>query len=137
MNFFCWVVGLLFVNSFSGTVSLCLDNNKDFDQEAALSGTWRGRSICVDRSGGCHDEEVIYHIKQAAGSPEVNIDADKIVDGKAVNMGMLVFTYDKKKGLLTSNAGKNLWQLTVNGNQIEGMLLRDGEIFRKMGLKKD
>jgi len=114
-----------------------LDNSEGFDQKVALTGTWRGHSICVDRSGGCRDEEVIYHIKEAAGSPEVNIDADKIVDGKTMNMGTLVFTYDKEKDLLTNNAGKNLWQLAVNGNQIEGLLLRNGEIFGKMSLKKD
>jgi len=54
-----------------------------------------------------------------------------------MNMGTLVFTYDKEKDLLTNNAGKNLWQLAVNGNQIEGVLLRNGEIFGKMSLKKD
>jgi hypothetical protein len=106
MNFFCCVVGLLLINSFSVTVSLCLDGREDFDQNVALTGTWRGRSICVDRSGGCRDEEVIYRIKQAIGSSDVSIYADKIVDGKAMDMGTLVFTYDKEKGLLTNNAGK-------------------------------
>jgi hypothetical protein len=106
-------------------------------QEVALNGTWRGQSLCVDHSTSCKDEQVVYRIKQEAGSAIVNIDADKIVDGNAVNMGALVFTYDKTKATLTSSAGKNLWQFTVKGKQIDGVLLRDGSPFRKLTLKKD
>jgi hypothetical protein len=105
--------------------------------KVALNGTWRGQSLCVDHSGACKDEQVVYRIKQEEGTTTVNIDADRIVDGKAVNMGALVFTYDKAKATLSSTAGKNLWQLTINGKQIDGVLLKDGSTIRKVSLKKD
>lgn len=127
---------LLLINSIPYPTSSDLRKNV-YSQETSITGTWRGQSLCVDPATGCHDEDVFYHITQETGSATVKIDADKIIDGKAVNMGELVFTYDKAKGMLVSKVGKSLWQLTIKGNQINGVLLREGSTIRKVTLKKE
>jgi hypothetical protein len=112
-------------------------NMSDLDQETTLSGTWRGKSICEDTASGCHDEEVVYRMVHASGSETVSVDAGKIVDGKVINMGPLVFTYDKARNMLSNNSGRNSWQLVIKGKQISGVLLRDGAVFRNVALTKD
>src|SRR6266849_4931613 len=53
----------------------------------AILGTWRGTSTCVnlEASPGCKNEELI-------------LNADKIVDGKAVPMGELEFVWVSAEG---------------------------------------
>ena len=64
-----------------------------------IVGTWRGSSVCVDRQAApaCTDEQVVYEIRGRPGKPHmVTVNADKIVDGKRVPMGVLDFTHEAK-----------------------------------------
>jgi|GEM_PF-4684962 len=134
------VVLFFLINTISTNASLERKKNIigviDLYQDV-LAGTWRGKSVCVDKASGCHDEEVIYHITHDATSDRVEVDADRIVDGKAINMGSLVFTYDKAEGTLSSKVGRNTWQFKIKEKQMQGVLLREGEIFRNVLLNKD
>lgn len=108
----------------------------DIQDVGSPEGTWRGQSTCVGNHPSCHDEEVVYRITRTDGSDNYTINADRVVNGQAVNMGPLVFSYDKAKGILSSKNGKNHWQITLKGNQLEGVLLSDGEVFRRVKLTK-
>jgi len=92
-----------------------------------IVGTWRGTSLCVDLkvAPACHDEEVVYEIKPAAGKADtVTVSADKIVNGERLPMGVIDFTYDDKdatwKGEVTSPRYHSLWILKVEGASIKG-----------------
>jgi hypothetical protein len=99
-------------------------------------GTWRGQSICVSKNSGCHDEEVIYRITREKDSNKYNVDADRIVDGKAINMGPLVFSFDPTTATLSNETGKNQWTFALQENRMDGTLTRDNEVFRKITLVK-
>jgi hypothetical protein len=64
-------------------------------QTAALVGTWRGTSTCVDQEHfpACSNEHVIYEARLTHSSPDtVTIRADKVVAGTRDFMGELLFT---------------------------------------------
>jgi hypothetical protein len=102
-------------------------------------GVWRGESICASNAGACHNENVIYSIKEIANRPAaVFIQADKIVDGRTVTMGSSEWRYDRAEGTLEWRTDRQTWRLKVMGNRIEGSLtLADGTVFRKVTLEKD
>jgi len=104
-----------------------------------VAGTWRGESLCVTAAPSCHNESVVYYIKDVPGRPDlVMIQADKIVDGKAVTMGTGQWNYDQTRHTLEWPSPQRVWTLTISGERIEGILtLADQTVFRKMTLKKD
>jgi hypothetical protein len=64
-------------------------------QSAAIVGTWRGTSTCVDREHfpACKDEQVIYDARLTHSAPDtVAIRADKLVSGAREFMAELFFT---------------------------------------------
>src|SRR5215467_6521964 len=61
--------------------------------EAQLIGNWLGDSICQVKNSPCHDEKVVYHIAKGSDPDHVTVSADKIVDGKPINMGTGYYTY--------------------------------------------
>jgi hypothetical protein len=113
-----------------------LKNNDDVQDTNSPEGTWRGRSICISQSSGCHDEEVVYRITRDKGSNSYHVDADKIVNGEAINMGPLVFSFDQTKGILSNETGKNSWRFNISSDRMEGSLMRDHEALRKITLVK-
>ena len=76
---------------------------------AEIAGTWRGDSPCVEKDTACHDEEVAYRFTKE-GKGTYSVSADKIVDGKPVNMGTLEFRYDEAQHLLTCEYGQGVWR---------------------------
>ena len=57
-------------------------------QQPILTGVWRGESICVQQGTACNNEHVVYYIDAIPDHPDqVQIRADKIVNGKAITMG--------------------------------------------------
>jgi hypothetical protein len=111
-----------------------------------IVGTWSGSSVCVDRQAApaCNDEQVVYDVNANPGKPNtVTVKADKVVDGKRVSMGALVFTHDAKSGSWTSGFDTPrfhaLWRLTVNGAMLTGnlTLLPSKAVVRKINLRKD
>lgn len=102
-------------------------------------GVWRGDSKCVTGAPSCHDEQVVYYIESISGkTDEVKIRADKIVDGKAITMGVGPWTYDAGQQALSFRWNQQQWHLILHGEQMEGALtLADGVVFRRMTLVRD
>ena len=107
--------------------------------ESKLLGDWRGDSTCVATGTACRDEKVVYHItKIPSKAGYVLVSADKIVNGAAINMGTLEFSYDPDKQTLACESAQGVWRITVDGNKMEGALTRPDEtIFRRVTLKKE
>src|SRR5262249_12687846 len=106
--------------------------------EAALAGNWSGESLCQAKNSPCQDEKVVYHISQSREPGKVKVSADKIVDGKVINMGTLDFTYDKRDGTLVNETSGRVWKFTVKGNTMQGALtLPDKTIYRRVTLNKE
>jgi hypothetical protein len=105
----------------------------------AISGTWRGKSSCMDRQSACRDEAVVYRFSPLENRPGTfSVSADKMVNGKAVNMGTLEFRYIEDQHALVCQYGQGVWRLNVNGEKIEGTLTRlDKSIFRRVTLRKE
>ena len=103
----------------------------------AVAGDWTGTSLCTDLKAlpACHDETVVYHFTNIAEN-KVHVAADKIVDGKPVNMGE--FDMDVAGNRLTSRQGRALWDFTVDGDSITGTLklLPGNELVRKIEVKR-
>ena len=111
-----------------------------------IVGTWRGTSACVDREAApaCTDEEVIYDIVATPGQRDsVTVTADKVVDGKRVPMGPLVFTHETTSrswiSELETPRVHALWRLSVRGMTLSGTLtlLPSKAVVRKVDLRKD
>jgi len=107
--------------------------------ESDLVGNWSGESICQDKNSPCHDEKNVYHISRSKKPGILTISADKIVDGKAINMGNIDFKYDKENKTLTSESDRAVWKFVVNDKTMEGTLtLMPGKrLFRRVTLRKD
>jgi hypothetical protein len=108
----------------------------EFNQKETLVGNWTGESICQVKDSPCHDEKVMYHISNGNDPDHVMVSADKIVDGKAINMGGGNYIYDRKSGtLLNENEGR-VWRFTVKGNSMTGTLtMPDKTIYRRVTLR--
>src|SRR5260221_1092960 len=104
-------------------------------------GTWRGTSLCTVKPSACNDETVVYHVTRAAGggANDLSIQADKIVDGKALDMGTLPCTWDGPRIVLTCPTGRGVfrYQIDGDGKKLTGTLTRaDGTLFRKIAADK-
>lgn len=106
---------------------------------AAVLGKWKGESLCTVKPSACHDETVVYEFTAPAGPKDHLVwKADKIVDGKQVNMGSLDCTYASESRTITCDMpGRGVWSLTVEGDVMTGTLkLSDGRVFRKVSVKR-
>ena len=106
---------------------------------AAITGTWRGQSVCVTEAAACRNENVVYYIKEVSGRTDVVlIQADRVVDGKTITMGSGEWQYHGAQHTLEWNTPRQVWLLRIAGTHIEGTLtLADKTTFRKMTLDKD
>lgn len=101
-----------------------------------LVGDWSGTSLCQVKPSPCHDENVIFRFSKPH-EDNITVQADKIVDGKAVTMGIGEWTYDKSTGTLRWQIPRGDWKLIVNDNAMDGTLIvPDNVVFRKIHLKK-
>ncbi len=108
-------------------------------KNATVLGKWKGESLCTVKPSACHDETVVYEITAPAGSADHLVwKADKIVDGKQVNMGSLDCSYAHESRTMTCDIpGRGVWSLTVDGDLMTGTLkLSDGTVFRKVSAKR-
>ena len=111
------------------------DAKTSSQEDSHLFGDWTGESVCTAKEPSCRDEKVIYHISKGSDPTIVNVNADRIVDGKAVNMGTLEFKYDKAAGKLV-NSEHGSWDLKFKERKIEGTLtLANGTLFRRVTLR--
>ena len=102
-----------------------------------LAGDWTGESICTVHPSSCNDEHVIYHITEPDSAGKLQINADKIVDGKPEFMGTLDCSYDKQHSIIACSMSQGFWEFVVRGKTMNGTLkLRDGTLYRKISVKK-
>ena len=108
------------------------------DGLAQFLGKWRGDSSCVAKNTACRDETIIYRIANLPDKPGfVAVDADKIVNAKAINMGMLEFRYDQPHHTLVCEYSQGVWRLKLTGEDLQGTLTRqDGSEFRRVKLQR-
>lgn len=106
---------------------------------AKFRGTWTGKSICVGDHPGCTSETVVYRFVPFTAAPwQVRCLADKIVEGKRLPMGALMFQYDDKtRGLRCEFTTPNsklraVWSFELEGDSLNGDLthLPDGDKVR-------
>jgi len=104
---------------------------------ADIVGVWRGESVCTQRPSPCNDEHVVYHIAKGDGTDAVTIQANKLVDGKEVDMGTLACTLEREKADLRCPIAKGVFELHVAGAEITGTLrLTDGTLYRRIAVKR-
>ena len=106
--------------------------------EPAIRGVWRGKSTCVQKESACRDETVVYRFATRLGKPGLlTVSADKIVDGRVLNMGSLEFQYVADEKMFVCKYAQGVWRLSLLGEKIEGTLTRpDGSLFRRLVLQK-
>jgi hypothetical protein len=102
---------------------------------ATYSGTWTGTSTCVGKNRpACKNEVVVYRFVPFPAAPwQTRCLADKIVEGKRLPMGALIFQYDDKSNGIRSEFKigntHGVWSFTAEGDSLKGSLitLPDGE----------
>lgn len=103
---------------------------------SSLIGTWKGTSICQIKNSPCHDEIVVYYISKAKGNDTFSIKANKIVNGKEEEMGIIGFKLDSKNNRLLSTDYNSVWTLNFKDENIDGTLYNRGNLYRIIKLKK-
>ncbi|HUP89145.1 MAG TPA: hypothetical protein VM100_07345, partial [Longimicrobiales bacterium] len=99
-------------------------------------------SICKANKPACKDEVVVYHIEPVAGKSEsVTINASKIVNNVAEEMGTLTCVVDEKVRTVTcpmpAKVRPGLWQFKWRGNHIRGTLTEpSGKLIRQIDLSR-
>ena len=112
-------------------------NGESTAVQTQLFGDWSGDSICQLKNSPCRDEKVVYHISKGGRPDLIVVDADKIVNGKAENMGRLDFKYDAKAETMISESYGH-WVFYIKGNKMDGTLTTaDGTLYRKVSLTKN
>lgn len=96
--------------------------------QSGIAGTWTGTSTCVGDRPACKNETVVYRFIPLEGLPaQVRLLADKIIDGKRVPMGALVFDYDgdtaKVRSEFTRGQTHAVWSYSVSENTMKGTLV--------------
>lgn len=91
-------------------------------------GTWTGTSSCVGDRPACKNETVVYRIIAVEGhADQVRMLGDKIVDGKRLPMGALLFEVDAARRTLRCEfkvqKTHGVWSFAVNGDSMEGTLV--------------
>jgi hypothetical protein len=100
-----------------------------------LVGDWTGTSLCQVKPSPCHDEDVIFRFSKPHDD-KITVQADKIVNGRSVTMGISEWTYDST-GTLTWRIPRGDWKLIVSDTTMDGTLIvPDNVVFRKIHLKK-
>ncbi len=104
--------------------------------DSLITGIWKGSSLCQVKNSPCHDETVVYHISKKSGTDTFSVLANKIVNGAEEEMGVIPFGFNAKTMQLVSNAYNSTWNFTIKGNNMDGTLLHNGELYRIIKLSK-
>ena len=103
---------------------------------ADLIGDWSGSSLCQVKQSACHDENVIFRFSHPH-EDKITVQADKIVDGKPVTMGVGEWTYDAAAHCLSWQIPRGTWKLVVEGNVMNGTLIvPENVVFRRIHLTR-
>ncbi len=133
----CLALLITVVSAF--TTAAQAQAGKAVQQDSAmLVGDWRGDSICVVRPSACNDEKALYHFKKTDKPNRFLLQADKIVNGQAEEMGTMECTFAPEKHDVTCSTPRLVVHLTLNGKSLDGTMNRpDGTLWRNISLKKD
>jgi hypothetical protein len=106
--------------------------------EDKIAGTWRGVSLCVDKTDACHDETAVYRIATIPGKRDaLLVSGGKMVDGKDIVMGKGEWAYDRAKSTLSMELPRGVITLKLDGEMLNGSyVLPDKSVLRKISLKK-
>lgn len=104
--------------------------------DSAIIGVWKGSSICQVQNTPCHDEIVVYYIAKDQGVDSFSVKANKIIDGKEEEMGVLLFKLDRKNRRLISNDNGALWKFDLKNRELSGTLFYKGIFYRIIKLTK-
>ena len=106
--------------------------------DTALTGTWKGTSICQIKSSPCNDEIAVYHIAKGTKAGTFHVVANKVVNGKEEDMGESDYTFNAADNSFNSyiEQYKVTIKFIVKGNSMEGTLMRDKTVYRIIKLQK-
>jgi len=105
---------------------------------ASPLGIWKGESTCLVRPSGCNDEESVYRFSKAPQENQVTLSANKIVNGKEINMGTGRCEYNAAKNAIDcplpngSTIHFDLAEAAMQGT----MKLKGGTLWRKIQLNR-
>jgi len=108
----------------------------------ALIGLWTGDSICTPVRPACRDEKAAYHIARGDRPDSITMTMNKIVDGKEVEMGTMVYTVDPAnhtlRGENDQSAVHSVWEFKWSGSDMRGTAkqLPSGDVIRNITLRK-
>ena len=122
------VLFLILVVSSARAQNTSLDSN--------IIGIWKGTSLCQIKNSPCHDEIVVYYISKVQGIDSFNISANKIVDGKEEEMGILGCKLDRKNNRLLSTSHNSLWTFNFKDKNLDGTLFYNEKLYRIIKLQK-
>lgn len=110
------------------TASSPMDMKTAEEKAAFFKGTWAGKSMCVGDHPACKNENVVYRFVPFSGAPwQMRLLADKIIEGKRVPMGALMFAYDDTtRGMkceFKRGTTRGVWYFEVDGDSLTGKLL--------------
>ena len=109
-------------------------------QQSSAHG--RASPKCTVPDSPCHDEHVVYHIAADKKNPaQLNIDADKIVNGSPQFMGTVFCQYHANEANLSCTANtdkKDDWEFHISANTMTGTLTLGPEkqLFRRINVRK-
>jgi len=104
--------------------------------DSLLIGTWKGSSLCQIKNSPCHDETVVYHIYKKPLIDTFYIQANKIVNGVEEDMGIVPCLFIEKSNQLVSTAYRSIWTFQLKKDELEGTLVFQGNLYRKIKVLK-
>ena len=127
------LIGLSLITSLN-----ILAQSKLSADDSLLIGTWKGTSICQVKSSPCHDEIAVYHITKAEKPNTYRIVANKVVDGKEEDMGVLNYNFNATtKTLKCIDEDRSaIWTFHVDGSKMDGTLVYENRVYRIIKLSK-
>jgi hypothetical protein len=105
--------------------------------DTPIKGDWHGESICQQKNTACRDEQIVLHFSAPDATGKLSVAADKIVSGKAVDMGTVWLQYDREKHVLDGNDEGRIWHFQVRGAAMTGTLTTGGQLIRKISVTKN
>ena len=106
--------------------------------DSAITGTWKGPSICQVKNSPCHDEMAIYHVTKAKEPNTFHFIMNKLVNGSEEEMGTLEFMYDASTQTLTCIDEKHggTWKFQIKTDKMDGTAVFKGQLYRVINLQK-
>jgi len=109
------------------------------DQGNTPVGAWHGESKCLVKPSACRDEDSLYRVAAVGQSrTKLTLTANKIVDGREVNMGASECSFVPDTRVLNCPLpnGSTI-RFELKADSLDGtMTLADGTEWRKIALRR-